>query len=404
MDESKKLKMTISELFYLQCPIPHWDTRFANVIVSLYLLLNENEAVYRQYQAQPDHELKRQLLTEFQADRSVKIEISSMLDHKLKQLLSAITEIGSPDELIEGLQTCYQEFAPMDGEFKTKNLVNLLATMARRILEEPSKITDKYNEDHSPDTTNSTSDKLLFIPCAGFGDLGYEIGWTNTLSYEGYHLTHELGTKLARLKQFTSQYHNRYCLYRPLETTVNADLIILTLDNAVPISNRQLQTLQQANFRIDAIPASCDTVSNWIQLGLFHLNPTGKILVSSNTSWLSDRKSQKLRQYLVQQNLIETIMVLPRTFNRDARQRKIIMILNKNKAVNRQNHIGFLDAFELTMSQKHLGANQCLPTSRIETLINLVLVHESPNDLVTKVSLDQILAIKCNLNPKRYIA
>ncbi len=389
--------MTIDELFHLQFPIPHWNTRFANVIVSLYLLLNENENRYKQYQTLPDDELKRQLLSLFQADRSIKIEISSMLDHKLKQLVSSITEIGNSDTLIEELQACYQRFTPQDGEFKTKNLLNLLSAMAKGILQnELSGLDDR--------SINGKPDKLLFIPCAGFGDLGYEIGWKNTLSYEGYHLTHELGTKLAKLKQLTSQYHNRYCLYRPLETPVNADLIILTLDNTVPISNRQQQTLEQANFRIDAIPASCDTVSNWIQLGLFHLNPTGKMLVSSNSSWLSDRKSQQLRQYLVQQNLVETIMVLPRVFNQDARQRKIVMVLNKNKAVNHQNSIGFLDAFDLATSEKHLAADQCFPTSGIETLVNLAVDHKSPNDLVTKASIDQILAIKCNLNPKRYIA
>lgn len=158
-------------------------------------------------------------------------------------------------------------------------------------------------------------------------------------------------------------------------------------------------------FDVNMLKVNCNTL--FVQLMLHRLKEDGRMFVILPiNSMFKDREERKLREYLVRRDLVEAVIALPYGMLYSTGAPVCILVLNKQKSIERKEHILFINGANLTVNGKsklnrELNEEQiqCLAAIFHETNANC---SEELNDCVTLMPLHNIILNNYNLNPKRY--
>lgn len=364
------------KLFALATPLLHWNTDFAYTIAKLYCVAKEDRDVWGKLATLDAVQNKQCLLDYFCNEKLVQRFLNLIAECNLKKLVDAISSNHDAAFFIEDMRQYYLDRIRLD-EFKNRNLVNLYRAIANRI--------------------DATHPSRLLDPMASVGCFGYAIGWNETILYESDPKTQRLGETLAQLQAFNCKFEYARPLYKPLENSVNADLVILTpnASNQI-IKPHLLELLGRANFKISAIRTKRSEISYWIQYGLFQANSCGRVLVFAKDSWLSNGRNTSIRRYLINNDLVESMTLLPESFHPDA-GRYVSVMLNKHKHKVDSGFIKFINARNHGIDGDR---NTMHSDAQIQSLANLV-VGNSQDSQIQKIPISDITESGFDLSPTR---
>jgi len=150
----------------------------------------------------------------------------------------------------------------------------------------------------------------------------------------------------------------------------------------------------------DKLPSSASDAL-WIQFALFNANESGRVILVLPHGWtFRGGYDAKLRKYLLDNDLIESLVALPGGIHNFTQIPSMILVLNKDKNENQQGCVNFIDASDLGVRAKR---NFHLPQADLDLLVSLMRC-EKEHDLLKRVLLPEIYQNNYNLNIKQYFA
>jgi type I restriction enzyme M protein len=147
----------------------------------------------------------------------------------------------------------------------------------------------------------------------------------------------------------------------------------------------------------DRIPESIE--SHVIKKGIESLTPDGKLILIIPSGFLTSHKDKQLKEWLINSNLLETIVSLPgRTLNNTAISISILVI-NKNKNTDL---ITLINGTECVKNNKENALQGRSSHSALdnEKLINLI--RKDDPKVSVNITSERIKKDEYNLNPSRY--
>jgi len=189
------------------------------------------------------------------------------------------------------------------------------------------------------------SDKVLYDGTAGMAYIASAIKPQQMLLEEINHQVWAISYRLLVLEGLEPSFSNRNSL---LESTYdcNADLAIMEPPFGYRINPQDAEWLvESCRPLVDPgkkLPASAGDVL-WIQEALGHIHSNGKVVMLLPQGWLfRGGYDAKVRDYLLDEDLIEAVIGLPAGILSFSRIPTMILILNKAKPVGQPIH--FVDA------------------------------------------------------------
>lgn len=215
--------------------------------------------------------------------------------------------------------------------------------------------------------------------------------------------TRDFGLNILTLKGINADYKNNDSLLNA-EKSHNADIVVTQPPFALRLSTAQQQLFSKSKFLSfdhgKKIPASANDAL-WIQHALFHLNSTGKAYILMTQGWLfRGGYDAKLRNYLLDNDLIETLIGLPAGLIMNTSIATMIVILNKNKANEKRGGIDFLDASKMGEKQ---GRYKQLTETDITLISKLIKGEEAQHESYKSILLPDIHKNNNILDIRRYI-
>ncbi len=146
----------------------------------------------------------------------------------------------------------------------------------------------------------------------------------------------------------------------------------------------------------------------WIQHMYTSLNDNGRMAVVLDTGAVSrgsgntgkDRE-RDIRKEFVEQDLVETVILLPENLFYNTTAPGIILVINKNKSEERKNKILLINASQLY--EKGRPKNY-LPDESIAKVANIYLDWKEEESISKIITTDEARRNDYNLSPSRYVA
>jgi type I restriction enzyme M protein len=204
-----------------------------------------------------------------------------------------------------------------------------------------------------------------------------------------------IGKSILFLKNIAFEYHILDSLSSD-KKSYNADLVFIEPPWGVRFTPQTLDKIKEAKYiqlkNNKRIPTSAND-SLWIQHSLYHLNNNGRAIMLLPQGWLfRGGYDAELRNYLIESDLIETIIGLPSGLLKISSIPTILIIFNKNKRY--KNIINFIDASnfghkvkrELELSNDEIkfiaeASNNHLSDSEYYRAVPKTEINKNNNDL-----------------------
>ncbi|HRS07054.1 MAG TPA: class I SAM-dependent DNA methyltransferase [Candidatus Ratteibacteria bacterium] len=335
-------------------------------------------------------------------------------DEKLKSLIDTLNKyrLGlkdvEPDILGRAYEYLLRKFAEGSGqsagEFYTPGEVAML--MAHIIDPKPG--------------------ETIYDPCLGSGGLLIkcylrfrekynENPRIEPLKFYGQEILHSTYA-MARMNAFVHQMEAEIALgdtmIRPHFTTPTGALEKFDIVVSNPMWN---QDFQQSVYENDAYnrftygyPPSNSADWGWVQHMLASLNENGRMAVVLDTGSVSrgsgnagSNRERDIRKKFVENDFIESVILLPENLFYNTTAPGIILIINKNKAAERKNKVLLINASKLFEKGR---PKNFLPDSTIKNVSDVYHQWKEEEGISKIISNEEIARNDYNLSPSRYVS
>ena len=142
----------------------------------------------------------------------------------------------------------------------------------------------------------------------------------------------------------------------------------------------------------------------WIQLMLASAKPAGKIgIVIDNGALFRGGKEKTIRSKIVEEDLVETVILLPEKLFYNTQAPGVIIILNKNKPPERKNKILFINASNEYEPHPSIRRLNRLSEKNIEKIAKVYHQYKTIEGFSKIVDLQEIRENDYNLNVTLYV-
>ncbi|MEX0980488.1 MAG: N-6 DNA methylase [Bacteroidales bacterium] len=204
---------------------------------------------------------------------------------------------------------------------------------------------------HTPDLINfllaglgqAKEHEIVFDPVSG---IGRTIIHASKLSPQANFIAQELNCDaylLGKVLAYLHDVHNykSFCsdsLRRSKVSKSFADLIIADIPFGARFQDEEF------DFSIAHKKKSYTSVEIFIEYMLSRINEAGRIVTTVNSAFLSEKASIDLRKFLLEEDLLEYVISLPKGMYYPVSNMQIsVIVLNRKKPQNRKEHTLFLD-------------------------------------------------------------
>jgi type I restriction enzyme M protein len=212
-----------------------------------------------------------------------------------------------------------------------------------------------------------------------------------------------LGSSILLLKGIEYDYVcNDSLVY--LQPSACADLAVSQPPFGLRLSTENLSRIEGSKLlqfgQTERLPRSASDAL-WIQQALYHTHETGKALILLSQGWtFRGGYDAKLREFLIDNDLIQTIIVLPAGLLSFTHIPSTILILNKSKPENQKNRICFIDVSQRSEAE---ASNKALQADEIEKIVRLANDAVQKTPISATVKLPDIYQNGCNLSIGLYV-
>ena len=140
----------------------------------------------------------------------------------------------------------------------------------------------------------------------------------------------------------------------------------------------------------------------WIQLMTYFANRKVGIVLD-NGALFRGGKEKNIRRAAVERDLIETVILLPEKLFYNTGAPGIILILNKNKPVERKDKILFINASQEYKSHPEIRRLNIISEENIENIVDAYRKFKDVEGFARVVSIDEIRENNYNLNVTLYV-
>jgi type I restriction enzyme M protein len=244
----------------------------------------------------------------------------------------------------------------------------------------------------------------VYDGAAGLGRLAAHVPHKDLVLADINRSVWSLGTKLLLLQDIVANYQLRDSLVAK-STSVQADLVVMQPPWSVRLSPPQLKEVAKAPYIVtdkgQRLPTSAGDAL-WVQLALYNANDSGKVLLVLPPGYLfRGGYDAKCRAYLLEHDLVETVVALPDRLHANTAIPTVLLFLNKAKSKEQTGVVRFVDA-------SHLGAMKKLQRvfsqEDIVEIVDLIKGHRPTSKHYEEVLLPNIHKNNNILNVRHYIS
>lgn len=338
-----------------------------------------------------------------------------LLKNIFAPLIVALEEEQKPQLLIQAIlmleELDFSSKAIPISTFGTFFNESLYRTALRADKDGIRRTTPKYINDLIVALANPQGGELIFDPTAGQGSS--LVAFLNKLpnidiiAQEQHIHTWALcrmnlilnGAYHAQVEYGNSLIHDRF-------SSLKVDLAIAHFSFGQYIPTEKIKQQAYINIPFEVNTPHIPSDSLFLQLMLSKLNKEGKMIVILPIQTLdSDKEARKLREFLIRRDLLEAVITLPYGLLYTKGIPICILVINKNKAIKRREHILFINGANLNV-QSHFKSNRALNDQQITALAQAFHYLDDKNselkECVALVPLHHIILNQYNLDAKRY--
>lgn len=215
--------------------------------------------------------------------------------------------------------------------------------------------------------------------------------------------SYTLGKYILILKGKNAEYTLNNSLLKTRQSE-KADLVVTQPPWGLRFTPNDQDALKSAKFlqfdKGGRIPASAGDAL-WIQHALYNMNEQGRAIMLMPQGWLfRGGYDAKLRDYLLDNDFIESIIGLPSGLLSHTKIPTVILVLNKNKSKTEQGVVHFIDSSRLGTQGK---LKKSLNEDEIDLIVSLTKGELPEHELFKSVLLPEIHKNNNTLNIKQYI-
>lgn len=247
------------------------------------------------------------------------------------------------------------------------------------------------------------SQSVVFDGAAGLGTVVSNLNAKYLLLGEMALSTRNIGQCLLTLKGKQFEYRAGDSLVTCKESA-KADWVIMQPPWGMRKHAEELLNISNAPFiafdKGGKLPTSSSDAL-WIQYALYNANERGRVVLVMPQGWtFRGGYDAKLRKYLLDNDLVESITALPAGIHSFTNIPSHILVLNKSKPKDMQGTINFIDVSALGIRD-----SRKFHLSKEDLLLISELMHEGKEHrLLKQVLLPEVYQNNYNLNIKNYFA
>lgn len=180
------------------------------------------------------------------------------------------------------------------------------------------------------------------------------------------------------------------------ELSNGVDLVVTTPPFGERINPNAMKNTPYLRQLFKAMPTNASD-SAWIQQALYQLNDTGKAFIQIPSGWLfRGGYDLALRTELLENDWIDTIVLLPNGFMQHSKIETVLLVLNKGE--KKHNGIKFIDISKFV---KRSALRSIIPQEVVEH-IAAVFHGQDDHDICKIVTIDEIRSNDMNLSFNKY--
>jgi len=250
----------------------------------------------------------------------------------------------------------------------------------------------------------NTKRSVVYDAAAGLAHLAAELDCKELRLEDVNVKSRDVGNNILILKGIEAHYESNNSLLKPM-TAAQADLVITQPPFALRLNPKDLHELESAPYLQfgagEKIPATAGDAL-WIQHTLFNMNEEGRAIMLLPHGWLfRGGYDARLREYLLDNDLIEVIIGLPAGLLQNTNIQTMLLILNKNKSDQLRGTVHFVDASELGVKGKK---RTTLKAEEIDLIAALAVGAQPEHESYKSVLLPEIHRNENDLTIRRYIS
>ena len=251
--------------------------------------------------------------------------------------------------------------------------------------------------------TGDVSKSTVFDGAAGLCSVVSSLNAGQLLLQEKSRTAKNVGQGLLALSDKQFEYALGDSLIEP-KFNAKADWVImqppwglrLHADNLVKIAGSKFLAFGKG----DKLPTSASDAL-WVQFALYNANDSGRVALVLPHGWtFRGGYDAKLRKYLLDNDLVESITSLPVGIHSFTNIPSLILVLNKNKTKEQQGVVNLVDASNLGVKDRR---NLHFSEAELD-LISSLMKSEKEHELLKKLLLPEIYKNNYSLNIKEYFA
>ncbi len=262
-------------------------------------------------------------------------DIGSLPEHLdpefLIDALQLVTETEDPIVLAEALREYHEKSKAVSAYVANSNEVVLMTAL-----------------------TGNTADKVVFDGAAGLARIPSNLKSSRLVLQELDELSWKISYRLLLMTGQKFSFEHGNSLSNPQVLSASCDLAIMTPPFGLRLGTAELQAIQKEGSYLvvkpntAAIPSSAND-SLWIQLALYSLKDTGRACLILPPGWLfRGGYDGKVREYLLENELIEAVIGLPKHFLNHTAIEPMVLVLARNR--EKGSPIHFVDASQIGVS------------------------------------------------------
>lgn len=180
---------------------------------------------------------------------------------------------------------------------------------------------------------SDVKDKSIYDGTAGMASTTSLLGAKHLWLQDINRSTAQAGSRLLKMEGQSFSYSTGNSLEQPSFKAGSCDLAVMTPPLGMRLSS--LERIQDQPYLLPDISAKLPTSGSdslWLQLALYSLNKTGKAFITLAPGWLfRGGYDAKVREYLIEHELIESIVMLPQGYFSHTQIQGALIILQKDK-------------------------------------------------------------------------
>jgi type I restriction enzyme M protein len=176
-------------------------------------------------------------------------------------------------------------------------------------------------------------DKAIYDGTAGLASTTSSLSAKHLWLQDINRSTAQAGSRLLKMDGQSFTYLTGNSLEQPSIKANSCDLAVMSPPLGMRLSS--LERIQDQPYLLPDISAKVPTSGSdslWLQLALYSLNKTGKAFITLAPGWLfRGGYDAKVREYLIEHELIESIVMLPQGYFSHTQIQGALIILQKDK-------------------------------------------------------------------------